>query len=124
MTPIPDPRPASRCLVVNHIDPLGLKWYHGWWEAAKALVGAADPEVQQAFDNSNWDRSHGTGDAVVSRATLGAVGSIGGTTIDQSNRDNAKLVAGVIMDTTVSAIAGAGAGRLSQVAGAIDKAQD
>jgi len=41
------------------LDPSGLKWWKGWWEASKALVGMADPQVQAAFDQTNWDRTTG-----------------------------------------------------------------
>jgi hypothetical protein len=64
----------------------------------------ANPEVQQAFDKSVWDRSHGTADAVVTRAAGGAVTNVGGVTFDQADRADAKQTAGTIIDTTAQAV--------------------
>lgn len=91
-------------LPTARVDPYGTKWYKGWGQVILAVVGAADPEVQGSFDQSNWDRTHGVGDAVVTRLTDGAVTSVGGVTFDPDNRSNAAEVGGAIIDVTIAAI--------------------
>ncbi len=82
---------------VRMLDPSGLRWNDGWWEASKAIFGLAHPEVQRAFDESNWDRTNGTLDA----ATLnnvdlygyhGGDGSKKAPTFNRDNRRNAECV--------------------------------
>jgi RHS repeat-associated protein len=79
------------------IDPLGLSWYSGWGQAVLAVLGQADPAVQNAFDTSNWDRTNGMLDAAnmdLSKLGVRPRGNDGRSwTFDPSNRASAECFA-------------------------------
>jgi RHS repeat-associated protein len=85
------------------VDPTGLTWSDGWGDAFASLFGEADPQVQNAYDQSNYDRTNGTGDA------FGVNGLAGDHTFDQANRDNARQDANDINAAVGAALAPAAA---------------
>jgi hypothetical protein len=85
------------------VDPTGLRWNEGWGQAFASLFGEADASVQSSFDQSNYDRTNGTGDA------FGVNGLAGSHTFDEANRSNAQQDANDINAAVGAALAPAAA---------------
>ena len=49
---------------VGNVDPSGLQWYNGWGTALLSIVQLAPDPVQDAFNQSNYDRTNGTLDNI------------------------------------------------------------
>jgi len=106
---------------VNHADPLGLQkpsnqfagglqalWNVAVYGTLSDPMPSDDRAVTAAYDQGNWDRSHGVADAATRRATFGTIKDVGGVTFDQANRADADNTGGAIIDTTMILAGGAG----------------
>ena len=74
---------------------------NSWWEAIKAIFGQANPQVQAAFDQSNFERTNGTNAAVAGQLGLSLPPAFA---FDQVNVASGEELASTILTVDQTAI--------------------